>query len=154
MKTTSSGIHYTRNREPRSVIEWKDKGKTDGLIVCFFCPTREFFTQRKKSPLPRWNAANFDLWSALMAIEQWGFFSAPHLLWHGTSVNNGHLREPVTLTPASERLAVELSLPVCTTWVCRGWDSNTQLSAYEANAFTHCATGPNGLCENKRLWFC
>ena len=21
-----------------------------------------------------------------MAIEQWGFFSAPHLLWHGASV--------------------------------------------------------------------
>ena len=27
-----------------------------------------------------------------MAIEQWGFFSMPHILWHGTSVNNGHLR--------------------------------------------------------------
>ena len=28
--------------------------------------------------------ANFDLCSALMAIEQWGFFSVSHLLWHGT----------------------------------------------------------------------
>ena len=27
----------------------------------------------------RWRAANFDLCSALMAIEQWGFFSVPHL---------------------------------------------------------------------------
>ena len=28
----------------------------------------------------RWRAANFDLCSAIMAIEQWGFFSVPHLL--------------------------------------------------------------------------
>ena len=42
------------------------------------------------------------LCSALMTIEQWGFFSVPHLLWHGTSVCNGHLRGPVTLTPITE----------------------------------------------------
>ena len=34
----------------------------------------------------RWMAANIDLCSALTAIEQWVFFSMPHLLWHGTSV--------------------------------------------------------------------
>ena len=45
-----------------------------------------------------------------MAIEQWGFFSVPHLLWHGASVYNGQLRGPVTLAPNAERLAVELSL--------------------------------------------
>ena len=44
----------------------------------------------------RWRAANFDLCSALMAIEQWGFFSVPHLLWHGASVYNGHLRGTIT----------------------------------------------------------
>ena len=42
----------------------------------------------------------------------------------------------MTLTPVAERLAVELSLPVWTTWVCRGWE----LSACEANALTDCAT--------------
>ena len=42
----------------------------------------------------RWRAANFDLWSAFMAIEQRGFFSVPHLLWNGASVYNGHLRGP------------------------------------------------------------
>ena len=31
----------------------------------------------------RWRAAKFDLCSVLMTIEQWGFFNAPHLLWHG-----------------------------------------------------------------------
>ena len=50
-----------------------------------------------------------------MAIEQWGFFNMPHLLWHWPTLYNGHLRGPVTLTPFAERLAVELSLPVFTT---------------------------------------
>ena len=36
----------------------------------------------------------------------------PHLLRHGPTVYNGHLRGPVTLAPVAERLAVELSLPV------------------------------------------
>ena len=34
----------------------------------------------------RWWATSFDLWSALMVIEQWGFFSVTHVLWHGESV--------------------------------------------------------------------
>ena len=46
-----------------------------------------------------WKAPNFDLFSALRAIEQQGFYSVQYLLWHGTSVYNGHLRGPVTLTP-------------------------------------------------------
>ena len=54
----------------------------------------------------RWRATNFDLYSAIMAIKQWGFFSVPHLLWHRTSVYKGHLRGPVTLTPKAECLAV------------------------------------------------
>ena len=32
------------------------------------------------------------------------------------------------------------SLPDLATWVCRWWDSNTQLSACGANAQTHCAS--------------
>ena len=86
----------------------------------------------------RRRAGNFNLSSSLMAIEQWGFFSMPHLLWHGVSVYNIHLRRPVTLTCIAERLAVELSLPVLTNWVCRGWDSNTQPSANGTNALTDC----------------
>ena len=35
----------------------------------------------------RWRTANFDQCSAIMAIEQWGFFGVPQLLWHG-----GHFR--------------------------------------------------------------
>ena len=52
----------------------------------------------------RWRAGNFDLCSALMATEQWGFFSVPNLLWHGTFVYNGHLRGPVTLVPIAKHL--------------------------------------------------
>ena len=63
----------------------------------------------------RWRAATFDICSALMVIEHLRFFSVPHLLWHGASVYNGHLRGPVTLTPTAELLAVELTLPVLTT---------------------------------------
>ena len=47
----------------------------------------------------RWRAVNFYLCSALIAFEQWGFFSVPHLLWHEASLYNGHLRGPVTLIP-------------------------------------------------------
>ena len=50
----------------------------------------------------------FDLNSALMTIEQLGFFNVPHLLRHGSTVYSGHLRGPVT-----ESMAVELSLHNC-----------------------------------------
>ena len=110
-------------------------------FVCLFGvyrPTWEFsFIWRRHHC--RWKRANFDLCSALMAIEQWGFFSVPHLLWHEASVHNGHLRGPETLKPIAERVAVELSLPLLRTKVCRGWDSNTKPSA-SVNALTHCAT--------------
>ena len=85
-----------------------------------------------------WRALNVDLCLALMAIEQWGFFSVPHLLWQGASIYNGHLRS-VTLSTIAKHLAVELSLPVFMTKFCPHWDSNTQPSC-KANALTHCAT--------------
>ena len=70
-----------------------------GLFACleFFVPLENF------SLICRWWAANSDLCLALMDIEQWGFFSVPHLLWYGTSVYDNPWN--------SERLAVELSLP-------------------------------------------
>ena len=48
-------------------------------------PNREFFTHLELSPFPVKSCNFFYLYSALMAIEQWGFFRVPHLLWH-----NGH----------------------------------------------------------------
>ena len=86
------------------------------LFVCLwvFVPFESFSLIWRRHNC-RWRAANFYLCSALMAIEQWGFFSVPHVMWHGASVYYGHLRGHVTLTPVAERLAVELSLPVFTT---------------------------------------
>ena len=59
-----------------------------------------FFSKIENFPLIwrrhhyRWRAANFDLCSALMVIEQRDIFSVPQLLWHRASVYNGHLRGP------------------------------------------------------------
>ena len=57
-------------------------------------------------------------------------------------INNGHLREIITLTSVPKNLAVELSLhvPVFATYVSHGWVLNTQLSAQEANALNNWAT--------------
>ena len=79
------------------------------VFVWVFRSTREFYTHMETSLLPV-KGCKFDLRSALMAIEQWGFLSVPHLLINGASVYNSHLRGPVTLTPIAEFLAVELSL--------------------------------------------
>ena len=83
------------------------------LFVCFFVPLGNFSLIWRRHHC-RWRAANFDACSALMALEQWEFFSVPHLLWQGASVY-GHLQGPMTITPNVERLTVELSLPVLTT---------------------------------------
>ena len=69
-----------------------------------------------------WQTTSFDLYSALMAIEQWGFFNVPHLLWHKPSLYQGHLQGPVTITFVAERLALELSRPVLTTLLCPNWN--------------------------------
>ena len=60
------------------------------------------------SPLP---VKGCKFWPMLgtLAIEQWGYFSVPHLLWHEASVYNGHLRGPVALALIAERIAVEPS---------------------------------------------
>ena len=115
------------------------------MIVCleFFIPL-ETFSLIYKCHHCQWRVIASEglqiLTYPLMAIEQWGFFSGRHLLWQGASVYNGHLRGPVTHTPIAECLAVELTLPVLTTLVCRGWDSNSQLFTCWVNALTHCAT--------------
>ena len=81
-------------------------------LVClfgFFVPFENCSLSLETSPLPV-KRCNFDLYSVVMATEQWGFYNVPHLLWHGPTLY--HLRGPVTLTPVAQRLSVELSLPV------------------------------------------
>ena len=75
-----------------------------GYFVClgFIVPLENCsLTWRRHHYRWKWTVANFDLCSAHMTIGQWGFLSVPHILWHGASVNNGHLRGPVTLKPTA-----------------------------------------------------
>ena len=89
----------------------KPKVQHANIFVCFgiFRLIREIFTYWETSSF---SVKNCKLWpiSALMAIEQWRVY------------NHGNLWGHATITPVAERLTVELSLPVLTTWFCRGWD--------------------------------
>ena len=97
------------------------------LFVCFgFMIPLENFLFVCRGHHYQWTTANFYLCSVLMAIEQWSILSVLHLLSHGVSVYNGNLRGLIRLTAVAERLAVELLQPFLKTYVCRGWDSNTQ----------------------------
>ena len=90
---------------------------TSTHIICFFVCT--FFLSHLRI---------FHSYEALMAIEQWGFFRrVPHLLWHRTSVYNGHLWWPVILPPVAKHLAVELTTPVLTTSACHDQESKPDL---------------------------
>ena len=107
-----------------SVCGWFNNSSSLFFKLEFFVPIENISLIWRRQPC-LWRAANFDLCSALMTIEQWRFFSVTHLLWHGASDYNGHLQWPVTLTPIAERLAVELSPLVFTTYVSRGCYSHT-----------------------------
>ena len=57
-------------------------------LVCllgFRGPTRDFFTHIIYHQY-LWRAANFDQYSAVIVIKEWGFFRVIHLLWHGSYV--------------------------------------------------------------------
>ena len=72
----------------------------NNLFIClWFFVQLENFSLISRPHHCRRRAANIDLYLVLMVIKQWGFFNVPHLLWHGASVYNGHIRGPVTLTP-------------------------------------------------------
>ena len=73
-------------------------------LICLFgvCRTRKFFTNLKTSPLPV-NGSNID-----RARHTWPLRGEGSLLLHCLTVSN--LREPVTLTPLAELLAVKLFL--------------------------------------------
>ena len=56
----------------------------------------------------RWRAEWFELYSALIVIEQCGIFTVSHLLWQGTSVYNCHLWRHLTPTLFAKRVTVYL----------------------------------------------
>ena len=112
-----------------------------GLFVCLgvFVPLENFSLI--------WRRHHWDegLCLALMAIEQWRFFSVPHLLWYGASVYHGHLRGPMTHIYCRAYGSGAVTIPVFTTKVLSQVESNTQFSACEANALTHCAMETSSL---------
>ena len=86
------------------------------FFVCLFGifrPIRELFTQMETSPLPVRGWHSWQLSSEGSSVC--------HTYCDTEHPYNGHLRGPVTLAPIAKRLPVELSLPVFTTYVCRGW---------------------------------
>ena len=135
--------HITRHFDPCRVRYVRDESFC--LFGVFVPPENSPFIWRRHHY--RWRAAQFDLCAALMTIEQLEFCGLPHLLWHGATVHNGHLRGPLTITPITERMTLELSLPIFTTKVCRDSDSNTQPSA--------CGADANPLRHRRDFnWFC
>ena len=59
-----------------------------------FRPSRGFFTHMETSPLLLKSSKFLPILITHIHIEQWEFFSVPHLLRHGTSVYNVPLRYP------------------------------------------------------------
>ena len=84
-------------------------------------------------------ASNFALCSTLLAIEQWRFFSVPHVLWHGASFY-------VMVSEDSWHSHLLLSVK---RWSCHCFlrlrsiaagFRTPNLSLERTNALTHCAT--------------
>ena len=126
--------NHIYNEETRFDVLFFENSRCVFHLFRVFRHTREFLLICRRHHY-WWRAENFELCSALMAIERWGFFSVPHLLLHGASVYKGHLWGPVTLTSIAECSTVELSLPVLTAKVCRGWDSNTERHFFTLTSF-------------------
>ena len=81
------------------------------LVVWIFSSHSRFFTHYETSLLP---VKGYRFWHMMLGTYgHWPmrFFSISCLLWQGTSVCNGHLRGPVTLTSIAESFALGLSLP-------------------------------------------
>ena len=50
-----------------------------GLFICYYHVPLKNFSHLWRCHNYQWRTSNFDLCSALIAIEQWGFLSVPHL---------------------------------------------------------------------------
>ena len=103
-------IYFIERNSTKSIYDLciRFNFNTVDLFVClgFLVLLENFFTHMETSP-SLVKGCKFWPMLGIHAIEQWKFFSVPHLLWYGTSVYNSHLRGPVTLSVIAERLAVE-----------------------------------------------
>ena len=119
------------------------------LFVCFgiFVPLESFM---KMSPLPVKGCKFWPIYSVLMTIEQWGFFSVPNALWHEASVSS------FQRTRDTHTCCWALSSWAATTWFKDSGllriNSKTQPSACEVNALTDRATAASCfVCLNYRI---
>ena len=94
-------------------------------------------------------AANFDLYTALVAIEQWRLFACH------TCCDTGHsfIMDISDNTWHSHRLSSDV-IPVLPTLVCRRLDSNNRPFESEANVLTDCATAAYLIKQNPTLLLC
>ena len=65
-------------------------------FVCLFDVLLENISLSWIRHYQQWKATKFDLYSALKAIEKWGFFIVPHQLWKVPILYTGYLWRPVT----------------------------------------------------------
>ena len=78
------------------LVRWKNNSVLLLFWGFFYPPTRDIFTHLETSPLP---VKGYKFWPTLTyAIEQWRFFYVIHLLWHGPTPYNRHLRGPAIYT--------------------------------------------------------
>ena len=86
-------------------------GRIFACFVWFFVSFENFSLIRRRHHY-RLRAANLDLCSALMAIEQWRFLAVTPTVTRGTGPFIMVISEDQWNTSITERLEVELSLPV------------------------------------------
>ena len=87
------------------------------LFVClgFFIPLESSPLDTSALPMK-----GCKYWPMFGTHDHWArICNVPHLLWHGPTLCNGHLRGPVTLTHVAERMALRLSLSVSSPTVDR-----------------------------------
>ena len=101
-----------------NLINLNNFHNTKIVLVWVFHSTRKNFNHTETLPLPMKG------WKFSPMLGTHGHLW-PQRLWHGAYIYNGNFRGPLTLTPIAEHLAVELSLPVFTTYVWLGFEHPT-----------------------------
>ena len=107
----------------------------------------------KKSPLPmkdfkfRPMLVTYGHWAVRVFLRALSTVTRGIRLWY-------HLLGTMICTSVAERLAMEISLPVFKTYVCRIKDSNSQSFVCKTNALIDCATAALRILLNTLYTLC
>ena len=96
MNLSHSLQHLFKSRKDKKTISVIFHLQFKIKIICVFSTPLDNFSLTWRSHSYRWKSANVDLCSALMVIEQRGFFSESNLLWHDKSVYKCGIRGSMT----------------------------------------------------------